>query len=98
MKFLRKIKESERCKRIVNWIIQACNKNWITAAIVLIIVWGIALIPTWLYFSVRWGISPAGFWEELALLVVACITIGWLQGILLFFAIFGSIGVFMENL
>ena len=91
------ITQSERYKKTMRWIANATNKSWIAAVIVLSIVWVIALIPTWLYLIVRWGIGPAGFWEELALFAVACIAIGWLQGILLFVAVGGSIAMYIEG-
>ena len=98
MKFsIATIKQSKWYKNTMRWISQACNKGWVASTIVLAIVWVIALIPTWIYLLIRWGIGPAGFWEELALLAVACITIGWIQGILLFFAIVGSIGIVLDE-
>ena len=98
MKFsIASIKKSDAYKKTMRWISQTCNKGWIAMTIVLSIIWVVALIPTWLYLIVRWGLGPAGFWEELGLLAVACITIGWLQGILIFFAIFGSIGLVLDE-
>jgi hypothetical protein len=73
--------------RFVNWLLGVANTNAGAKAIVSVLVWAFALIPVYLYLLVRWGVGPDGFWEELALIVVAVTVIGWLQGFLLFFAI-----------
>jgi len=47
-----------------------------------VVFWIGALIPTWLYLIARWISGPEGFWQELAVLVICCIVMGWLQVIL----------------
>jgi hypothetical protein len=75
-----------------------CNKSWVAKTIAIMIIWGIVAIPAYIYLLVRWGIGPETFWEELALLFVAILAIGWLQGILLFFGIILSIVIIAEDL
>lgn len=83
--------------RFSKWVIDICNTNIGAKIIVSLLIWGIALIPFYLYLLIRWGIGPEGFWQELALIIAACIGIGWLQGFLLFFAIFLTIAVITED-
>jgi hypothetical protein len=73
------------------------NTNTGAKIIVLSIIWLIVSIPFDLYLLVRWGIGPATFWEEIALLLVAVIAIGWLQGLLLLLGIFVSIALILED-
>ena len=47
------------------------------------IIWIIALIPSYIYILTRILIEPIGFYQELAILVVALFVIGWLQAILI---------------
>lgn len=82
--------------KLYNWIADICNTNFVAKSIVIFIIWGVALIPVDLYLLIRWAIGPEGFWQELALIVAAAVAIGWLQGILLFFAIVLSLMVVGE--
>lgn len=80
------------------WASEFCNKSWVAKTIVVGIIWLIASIPFDLYLLVRWGIGPNTFWEELALIVAVSIVIGWIQAILLFFAIILSLVVIFDDL
>ena len=80
------------------WLCDFCNKSWVAKIIVLTLIWLVVSIPFDLYLIVRWGVGPDGFWQELAMMLVAIIAIGWLQGILLFFGIFISIALILEDL
>lgn len=75
-----------------------CNNSIVAKIIVSFIIWAVALIPVYLYMLVRWGLGPDGFWQELALIIVCSIVIGWLQGIMLFFAIVLTLMVVGEDL
>lgn len=88
------IKNSWFARKIADF----CNKNWVAKTIAIMIIWAVAAIPSYIYFLARWGIGPETFWEEIALLLVAIIAIGWLQGILLFFGIILSLVVAFEDL
>jgi hypothetical protein len=80
------------------WILGICASSWFAKIIVSIIIWLVALIPTYFYLLVRWGVGPEGFWQELALIITCAIVIGWLQAILLFLAIMTTLIVLMEDL
>jgi len=73
------------------------NTNTGAKIIVLSIIWLIVSIPFDIYLLVRWGIGPEGFWQEIAMLLVYFIALGWLQGILLFLGIFVSIALILED-
>jgi hypothetical protein len=80
------------------WIKKITNKNWVAKFIVLLIIWPIALIPTWLYMLIRYLISPFGFWQELATFLVCAIFIGWIQVIGLFIAVAMSLVLMFDDL
>ena len=56
--------------------------SFVAKAIATIVIWVGALIPTWLYLIARWIAGPDGFWQELAIIVICAIVMGWLQVIL----------------
>ena len=88
------IMDSKFAKKMVNW----ANTNTGAKIIVLCLIWLVVSIPFDLYLLVRWGVGPEGFWQELAMMLVAIVAIGWLQGILLFLGIFVSLAVLLEDL
>lgn len=67
---------------------KAANSNFIARIIVLIIIWSVALVPTWLYLLTRALVDPFGFWQEIALFALFAVILGWAQFIL---AIVGSV-------
>ena len=87
------IKNSKISKSLMKW----ANTNIVAKFMLLIVIWAVVSIPFDLYLLVRWGIGPENFWQELAMVAVAVVAIGWLQGILLFFGIILSIGVILED-
>ena len=86
-----------RNTKVYKWLVSFCNKNWVAKTIVISIVWFFALIPAWLYFIVRYLVDPVGFWQELALLVVSAIAIGWLQGIFIFIGVGATLVVLTDD-
>jgi hypothetical protein len=80
------------------WVRDFCNKSWVAKIIATILIWLVVSIPFDLYLLVRWGIGPKTFWEEIAMLLVAMLALGWLQGILLFFGIVLTLMVLLEDL
>ena len=78
------VKNNKFVKSLKNF----ANSNFVAKIIIAIIIWAVALIPTWIYIITRLLIDPAGFWQELALFCIFAIVIGWLQAIL---AIFGGV-------
>lgn len=84
--------------KVYRWVADICNTSFVAKVLVLIIIWGVALIPVDLFLLLRWIIGPEGFWQELALIVAVAIAIGWLQAILIFIAIVLSITVISEGI
>lgn len=80
------------------WIKKFANKSWVAKIIVLFIIWPIALIPFWIYLLLRYLITPIGFWQELAILLVCAIFIGWLQVIALVMAVGMSLVLILDNI
>jgi hypothetical protein len=91
-------KNTIRNSRFSNWLVDFCNKNIVAKTIVVFLIWAVALIPVYLFLIARWGIGPEGFWQELALVVVAAVVIGWLQAIFIFLAIALSLVVICEDI
>lgn len=67
----------------IKWIKKICSSNafsnFIVKTFASVIILLLTFIPVYCYLGVRYLIEPVGFWQELAILVLACITIGWLQ-------------------
>ncbi len=63
-----------------------------------IIIWVIALVPFWLYLLTRMLVNPIGFWQELAILAIFAIVIGWLQALLIIFGAALNFVVLTEGL
>jgi len=87
------IKNSKVYKTSVRWT----NTNFVAKLVCLIVIWFVVSIPLDLYLLTRLAVGPDGFWQELAMILVAVIAIGWLQGILLFFGIVLSIALIAED-
>ena len=84
--------------KIVKYIIKIANTSWGAKTIAAIVVWGIALIPFYIYLLARWITNPEGFWQQLAVIVICGMTIGWLQIIALFFAVIITLKLILEDL
>ena len=80
------------------WVCDVCNTGPVAKFIVTALIWLVVSVPFDLYLLVRWGMDPNGFWQELAMLIVWGIVLGWLQGILVFFGIILTIAVLLEDL
>jgi hypothetical protein len=89
-----KFKETITYKKIV----KAINSNFVAKTIALIIIWAVALVPVWIYLTIRAFIDPIGFWQELALFFVCAVCMGWIQGILGFFGVILSGSVIFDEL
>lgn len=89
----KEILNSRPVQALMNW----ANSNFGAKLICLVLIWLIVSIPFDIYLLVRWGIGPEGFWQEIAMLLVYFIALGWLQGILLFLGIFVSIALILED-
>lgn len=91
-------KETLKKNKFVQKLKKFANNNVVIKIIIGSIIWIVIPIPAYLYFFVRYLIEPFGFWQEIALFVALCISIGWLQGILLFFGIVLTLVLIFENL
>jgi len=67
-------------------------------SIVGIIVWAGALIPFWIYLIARWISGPEGFWQEIAIILICAIVIGWLQAILAIGAFILTISIIIDDI
>lgn len=83
--------------RFVNWLEGISKSNFIAKTIVSIIIWIIALVPVWLYVFARWLCGPATFWQELAIIALAAVTVGWLQCISFIFAAVVTFTIMFED-
>ena len=71
-----------RDNNFVEWLEGVAKSNFVFKAIIAIVIWTLTLIPIWMYAFARWLIGPEGFWQELALLCIAGVALGWIQVIL----------------
>ena len=74
------------------------NSNGVAKFIVSMIVAIVVLIPTWLYFSARWLIEPADFWQELAVIIICGVLMGWLQVLLLIGGVYIIVGIITDQI
>jgi len=63
----------------MGYIKRLASSNFVGKTVVGLIVWVIALIPTYIFFLIRWGVDPVGFWQELGLVCVVGFFVGWMQ-------------------
>ena len=71
--------------------------SFVAKAIVTLVIWFGALIPFWIYLIIRMIASPTGFWQELAIIVICGVVIGWLQVILAVGAFAISVAVIVDD-
>lgn len=74
---LEQVKETKLYDQVTSWLSK--REGGIVMFIVLSILWGIALIPTWLSLFLYWLISPATFWQTFATIVVMLFFLGSFQ-------------------
>ena len=82
-----KIKNSTWMKKFKKFINSNKFTSVVATIIVSIIIWAAALIPIGVYVLTRFIIKPMGFWQELALIIVFGVGVGWLQVILVIAAV-----------
>ena len=92
------LKNSRPVQAVKNFMNRGAVVSFIAKTIATFIIWVGALIPTWLYLLVRWLASPEGFWQELAILVIAAIVVGWLQVILAIIAFVLTFAILVEDI
>ena len=59
--------------------------------------WVIALVPTWIYLLIRVMADPTGFWQELAIIFICMIIMGWAQVLLAVVATFITVAVIVDD-
>lgn len=91
-------KENMKNNKFIQSLKRFANNNIVAKLLIGIIMWIIILIPAYLYFFVRYLIDPFGFWQEVALIVIFFIGLGWIQAILLFFGIALTFILIFEDL
>lgn len=91
-------RESLKRNNFIKSLKRFVNSNFVAKIIVTIVIWAFALIPIWIYIGTRLMINPVGFWQEVALLCIFGIVIGWLQVIAVIMAIALSLAVIFDDL
>lgn len=87
------LKNSKWVRKISRW----ANQTWIAKALVIATLWIGCLIPVWLYCGVRWLSSPEGFWQELAIVIIMMVVVGWIQVILAFAGFIISVSIMIDD-
>lgn len=86
----------------IKWMKKIASSSPVTdfliKSVASIIILTFAFIPTYFYIGVRYLIEPVGFWQEFAILVMACITIGWLQVLMAIGAVALIISIIIEEI
>ena len=59
--------------------------------------WIIALVHTWIYLLIRVMADPIGFWQELAIVFICMIIMGWAQVLLAIVATFITIAIIVDD-
>lgn len=90
-------KERMKNNSFVKSLKRFANSNFVANILVGIMIWVIALIPTWIYFIIRALIAPVGFWQEFALFGIFAILIGWLQAVFIIFGAACTIVILLEG-
>jgi len=92
------LKNSRFMQTVKNFFNKGAVASFIAKTIATCIIWVGALIPTWLYLLVRMIAGPEGFWQELAILVICAIVVGWLQVILAIIAFVLTFAILVEDI
>ena len=83
---------------ILKKIIQFVKSNFVISLIVIVLIWLIALIPSYLYFVFRWLLDPVGFWQELTLFVAWAFFLGSVQLLTGFIAFLMTMGIITDEI
>ena len=59
--------------------------------------WVIALVPMWIYLLIRMVAGPDNFWQELAIVVVCMVIMGWAQVLLAIVAAFITVAIIIDD-
>lgn len=94
---MKDLKESKPFKKIKKITSSNGFVSTVVKTIAIAIFWIIALIPTWIYLIIRWIADPVGFWQEMAIVIICMIVIGWLQVVMAIVATFLSIALIADD-
>lgn len=60
-------------------VVKFANSNIFVKFILGLVIWVVALIPVYIFFTIRWLIDPMGFWQEMAVFLICAVLFGWVQ-------------------
>ena len=89
-----KLNENKMYKRVKKII----NSNILVSVIGNIIIWLLALIPTYLYFVFRILLEPVGFWQEISLFAICFFILGGPQILFIIVAVLITINSILGDL
>lgn len=76
------IKDSKYMKTFKQFTNSSAFTSFFAKTVATIVIWIGVLIPTWAYLIIRWIADPVGFWQEVTVLLICMVVMGWLQLIL----------------
>ena len=76
------VKNLKYVKKFRNFTSSSLFLSIVAKVIASIVIWAGVLIPTWGYLLIRWAAGPDGFWQEIAVLLICMVVMGWLQVLL----------------
>lgn len=94
---INKMKDKIANSRAYKSLLKFANSNVVAKFIFSVIIGFMALLPTWAYFGTRWLIGPEDFWQELAILVLFGVVVGWLQIIMVIVAFVMIMSVILDT-
>ena len=94
---MRDLKHHRWVKKFKDFTSSNAVTSFVAKTIATIVIWAVALIPFWIYLAIRWISDPAGFWQELAIVVICMVVIGWLQAILAFGGAVLTIAILIDD-
>jgi len=91
---IKNLKYVKKFKQITN---SSAFTSVVAKIIVTIVIWIGVLIPTWIYLLIRVISDPAGFWQELAILLICMVVMGWFQVLLAFGGFFLTMALILDD-
>ena len=91
------IKNLKYVKKFKNFTNSNAFISVVAKIIIAIVIWVGVLIPTWIYLFIRWVADPVGFWQELAIIIICMVVMGWLQVLLAFGGFFLTMAAILDD-
>ena len=91
------IKNLKYVKKFKNFTNSNAFISVVAKIIITIVIWVGVLIPTWIYLIIRWIAGPDTFWQELAIVLICMITMGWLQVIFAIGGFFLTLAAILDD-